>query len=215
MARTSSVTHFVAVSDLSKSLSEQEGILIEVEGKGGNNPQNRAKALEIVHRMWEQGEIEADQFPDGLTLENLVFVPPDSPQLQAPKAPKKAAKIPPIIQGAQEIIELTRLQLEIQEIAEEAEPYLPIIKAVLEKNRPLTAKEKELVKDKKYPKTLERLGTAIATQENYRANSSGYANLILNAIAWQLNKGLKEPSKTTKPETKRRPQTRVRKPKTE
>lgn len=195
MNRTASVVHFVAVSDLSKPPTAQEGILIEVEGRGGDNPKNRHRAMEIVHQMWEKGEIEGDLFPDGLTEENIIYVPADSPQLPLLQThkPKPPAKITPIILAATELIELTRLQLEIQDIAEEAEPYLPIIQAVLERNRPLTKEEKELAKDKKYGKTLERLGTAIANQETYRETCPGYAKLILNAITWQLNKGIKEP----------------------
>lgn len=191
MAKTSSVTHFVAVSDLSKPVANQEGILIEVEGKGGDNQKNRAKALEILNQMWEKGEIEADKFPDGLTQENIFYVPANSPHLQSPQALKEAQKLLPVVQGAQEIIQLTKLQIEVQQAAEEAEPYVPIIQAVLERTRPLTAEEKDLAKDKKYGKTLEKLGAAIAGQEEYQENCTGNGNLILNAIAWQLNQGVK------------------------
>ena len=34
MAKTTAVSHFVAVSDLSKPAAEQEGILVEVPGTG-------------------------------------------------------------------------------------------------------------------------------------------------------------------------------------
>jgi hypothetical protein len=204
MTRTSSITHYVAVSDFSQPLSEQEGILIEVEGRGGDNPKNRARALEIAHQMWEQGDIEADKFPDGLTPDNILYVPPDSPNLKSARGLKKISQVPPIVQGAQEIIQLTKLQLQVQEVAEEAGPYLPIIHAVLERTRPLTAKEKELVQDKKYARTIEKLATMIAEQENYRTSGTKYANLILNAIAWQLNKGVKEliAAKATAPRRK-------------
>lgn len=211
MTRTSSTINYVAVSDFAKPLAEQEGILIEVEGRGGDNLRNRAKALEIAHQMWEKGDIEPDKFPDGLTQENILYVPPDSPNLQSPQTLKKSPKLPPIVQGAQEIIQLTKLQLEVQEVAEEAEAYLPIIHAVLERTRPLTSEEKELVRDKKYAKTLEKLATMIAEQENYRETGTKYASLILNAIAWQLNKGVKDlinPKKRTQkrksPRTTRR-----------
>jgi hypothetical protein len=204
MARIASVTHYVAVSDLSKSLKDREGILIEVPGKGGDTPQNKAKALEIAHQMWEKGEIAAEQFPDGLTHENIFYVPIDSPQLQQQKTLKTSQKTPPIVQGAQEIIELTKLQLEIQQIAGEAEPYLPIIQAVLERTRPLTAEEKELVQDKKFAKTLEKLAVTIVEQENYQANCSGYGKLILNALTWQLNKGVKEPTQPKKRASRRK-----------
>jgi hypothetical protein len=210
MTRTPSTTHYVAVSDFSKPLAEQEGILIQVEGRGGDNHRNRTKALEIVQQMWQKGDIEADKFPDGLTQDNILYVPPDSPNLQSPRRLKKSPQVPPIVQGAQEIIELTKLQLEVQEAAEEAEPYLPIIHAILERTRPLTAEEKELVKDKKYAKTLEKLGTIIAEQENYRETGTKYASLILNAIAWQLNKGVKELIPAKKTAQKRKPPTTTR-----
>ncbi|AFY76296.1 hypothetical protein Ple7327_0868 [Pleurocapsa sp. PCC 7327] len=51
MARRKTVTHFVAVSDINQPADEQEGILIEVEGKEGDTPQNRTKALEILQQM--------------------------------------------------------------------------------------------------------------------------------------------------------------------
>jgi hypothetical protein len=186
MARRKSVTHFVAVSDLSQPASKQEGVLIEVEGKGGDTPQNREKALEILQQMWEKGEIESDKFPDGMTQEHLFYVPPESPRLQETQTNEQTESLTPIVQGAQEIIQLTKLQIEVQEAAEEASPYVPIIQAVLERSRPLSAEEKELAKDKKYGKTLERLGMAVAEQEDYREHCTGNASLILNAIAWQL-----------------------------
>jgi hypothetical protein len=198
MTRTSSVTHFVAISDRSQPLKAQEGILIEVPGKRGDTPQNRAKALEIAHQMWQRGEIEADKFPDGLGAENLVYVPPDSLPEQLPQASPKLEQMPPIVQGAQEIVELTKLQLEVQQLAQEAEVYLPIIQAVLERTRPLTIKEKELVQDKRFAKTLERLAATIAKQEQYREKGVKYGQLILNAITWQLNKGIKAPTQAKK-----------------
>jgi hypothetical protein len=190
MARRKSVNHFVAVSDLSQAPEAQEGILIEVEGQEGDTPQNRKKALEILGQMWEKGEIEADQFPDGLADENILYVPISNQKDEAKGEAKESLKLPPIVQGAQEIVQLTRLQVEIQEIAEEAAPYVPIIQAILDRSRPLTVEEKEIVKDKKYGKTLEKLGSSIAEQEDYHESCTGQANLILNAIAWQLGHGV-------------------------
>ena len=187
MAKTAKVSHFVAVSDLSKPATEQEGILLEVPGVGGDTPKNRQKALEIVRQMWEQEEIEIDLFPDGITQENIFYVPETNKSMPADKQPQK---IKPIVEGAQEIIQLTKLQIEAQEASEQAEQYVPIIKAFLERNRPLTAEEKELAKDKKYGKTIEKLGTVIANQEEFQQNCSGNGSLILNAIAWQLNQGV-------------------------
>lgn len=198
MPRTASVTHFVAISDLSQPPNTQSGILIEVAGKGGNSRQNRAKALEIALKMWQNGEIEEDQFPDGLTEENIVYVPSDNDPVESPQNSQKTTKIPPIVRGAQEIVELTKLQLDVQDLAQEAEIYLPIIQAVLGRTRPLTTKEKELVQDKQFAKTLEKLALTIAKQEQYREEGFKYAQLILNAIAWQLNKGLKTPVGTQK-----------------
>lgn len=187
MARRKSVTHFVAVSDLSQPASQQEGVLIEIEGKGGDTPQNREKALEVLQQMWEKGEIEEDKFPDGMSEEHLFYVPPESSRLQETQTNEQTEiNIKPIVQAAQEIVQLTKLQIEVQEAAEEASPYIPIIQAVLERSRPLSVEEKELAKDKKYGKTLERLGMAVAEQEDYREHCTGNASLILNAIAWQL-----------------------------
>jgi hypothetical protein len=204
MARKASVTHFVAVSDLSRSLKSQEGILIEVAGKGGDSPENRAKALEIAAQMWENGAIEAGQFPDGLTAENIVYVPPDSsPELLLKKEPQNEP-IPPIVKGAQEIIELTKLQLEVQQMVEDAKVYLPIIQTLLDGKRPLTVKEKDLVQDKQFSKTLEKLALTIAKQDKYRSEGVKYAKLILNAITWQLGQGVKTPTQTQKTTRTRR-----------
>jgi hypothetical protein len=186
MVKSKSVTHFVAVSDLSKPVAAQEGILLEVEGRGGDTPKNRQKALEQINNMWENGEIEADKFPDGIALDHIFFVPPNSPQLQSPEDLNQDPNVLPVVQGAREIIELTKLQIEVQEAAEETAPYTPIIEAVLDRTRPLTPEEKDLAREKKYGKTLERLGFAIATQEEYQESCTGNGKLILNAIAWQL-----------------------------
>ena len=183
----SSTSHFVAISDLSKPAAEQEGILIEVPGTG-DTKKNRAKALDIVQEMWEKEEIDVDRFPDGLTQDHIFYVPSDSPQINT-KTVSDNQELLPIVQGAQEIIQLTKLQLEVQEASEQAEQYVPIIKVVLERSRPLTAEEKELAKDKKYGKTIEKLGSVVAAQEEFQETCTGNGNLVLNAIAWQLSQG--------------------------
>ncbi|MEC4806452.1 MAG: hypothetical protein SAJ12_19405 [Jaaginema sp. PMC 1079.18] len=188
MVKSKAATHFVAVSDLSKPVAAQEGILLEVEGRGGDTPKNRQKALDQINDMWEKGEIAADKFPDGISLEHIFFVPPHSLQLQSPEDLNQDQTLLPVIQGAREIIELTKLQIEVQEAAAETAPYTPIIEAVLERTRPLTPEEKDLAKEKKYGKTIERLGMAIASQEEYQENCTGNGKLILNAIAWQMAK---------------------------
>lgn len=190
MAKTPAVSHFVAVSDLSKPVTEQEGILIEVSG-AGDTKKNRAKALDIVQEMWEKEEIEVNRFPDGLTPDHIFYVPSDSPQVKSHKNVSDSQELLPIVQGAQEIIQLTKLQLEVQDASEQAEPYIPIIKVVLERSRPLTTEEKELAKDKKYGKTIEKLGSIVAAQEEYRETCTGNGSLILNEIAWQLSQGAK------------------------
>ena len=192
MVKKPSVSQFVAVSDLSKPASEQEGILVEVKGAGGDTDKNRAKALEIVQQMWEQEEIEAELFPDGITSEHIFYVPAITTSPKSPNGDRNNQSLSPVVQGAQEIIQLTKLQLEAQEASEQAQPYVPIIQVILERTRPLTAEEKELAKDKKYGKTIEKLGGIIATQEEFQANCSGNGVLILNAIAWQLNHGLNQ-----------------------
>ncbi|HEY9767899.1 MAG TPA: hypothetical protein V6C71_05230 [Coleofasciculaceae cyanobacterium] len=188
MTKTPAVSHFVAVSDLSKPAAEQEGILVEVPGTG-DTKKNRAKALDIVQEMWEKEEIDVNRFPDGLTSDHIFYVPSDSPQVKSTKAVSDSQELLPIVQGAQEIIQLTKLQLEVQEASEEAEQYVPIIKVVLERSRPLSPEEKELAKDKKYGKTIEKLGSVVAAQEEFQETCSGNGNLVLNAIAWQLSQG--------------------------
>ena len=204
MAKTSAVSHFVAVSDLSKPPAEQEGILVEVKGATGDTPKNREKALEIVREMWEKEEIETDLFPDGITQENIHYVPPTSNKVKShssktvskvgakSESSVQSKELLPIVEGAQEIIQLTKLQIEVQEASEQAAQYVPIIKTILERSRPLTPEEKDLAKDKKYGKTIEKLGSVIAAQEEYQENCSGKGSLILNAIAWQLNQNKDE-----------------------
>ncbi len=189
MPRRKSVTHFVAVNDLEQPPEEQEGLLIEVPHKGGDNSSNREKALEIVLTMWEKGEIDPDLFPNGLTEENIFFVPPDSPRLEKLDRTGESLPIPPIVKGAQEIIHLTKLQLEVQEVAEVAAPYVPVIEAVLSGNRPLNNSEREIARDKKYAKVITKLGEIVASVSDYRENCTGNARLILNAIAWQSQQG--------------------------
>lgn len=196
MAKNSNVSQFVAVSDLSKPANQQEGILVEVKGAGGDTVKNRAKALEIVQQMWEQEEIDANLFPDGITSENIFYVPAIEAKDKTTATDSNSQGITPIIEGAQEIIQLTKLQIEAQEAAEQAEPYVPIIQVILDRTRPLTKEEKELVKDKKYGKTLEKLGSVVATQEEFQASCSGNGALILNAIAWQLDRGIKGDKQT-------------------
>ena len=165
MAKTPAVSHFVAVSDLSKPADEQEGILIEVPGSG-DTKKNRAKALDLVQEMWEKEEIDVNRFPDGLTPDHIFHVPSDSPQVKSNNKVSESEnqELLPIVQGAKEIIQLTKLQLDVQEASEQAEQYVPIIKVVLERSRPLTTEEKELAKDKKYGKTIEKLGSIVAEQ---------------------------------------------------
>jgi len=190
MAKTPAVSHFVAVSDLDKPASEQEGILVEVAGTSGDTKKNREKALDIVQSMWEKEEIDVNRFPDGLTSDHIFYVPSDSPQVKSNKTVSDSQDLLPIIQGAKEIIQLTKLQLEVQEASEQAEQYVPIIKVVLERSRPLTSEEKGLAKDKKYGKTIEKLGSVVAAQEDFQENCTGNGSLILNAIAWQLEQGV-------------------------
>ena len=194
MAKTSAVSHFVAVSDLSQPATEQEGILVEVSSTGGDTKKNRAKALEIVQEMWEKEEIDVNSFPDGLTQDHIFYVPSDSPKVKSQKTVSESQELLPIVQGAKEIIQLTKLQIEVQEASEQAEQYIPIIKVVLERSRPLTAEEKELAKDKKYGKTIEKLGSVVASQEEFQETCTGNGNLVLNAIAWQLDKGVEPKS---------------------
>ena len=191
MSRRKSVTHFVAVNDLEQPPSKQEGLLIEVPKKGGDIPSNREQALQIVLNKWEKGEIEPDLFPNGLSDENIFYVPPDSPRLQKSETQKESAPIPPIVEGAQEIIQLTKLQLEVQQAAEEAAPYVPIIEAVLSGTRPLNSSEREIARDKKYAKTISKLGEMVASQSDYRESCTGNGKLILNAIRWQCEQGIK------------------------
>ncbi|WP_019509029.1 hypothetical protein [Pleurocapsa sp. PCC 7319] len=190
MVKTPAVSHFVAVSDLSKPAAEQEGILVEVPGTAGDTKKNRAKALEIVQEMWEKEEIDVNRFPDGLTQDHIFHVPSNSTQVKSSKNVPDSQELLPIIKGAQEIIQLTKLQLEVQDASEQAAQYVPIIKVVLERSRPLTSEEKDLAKDKKYGKTIEKLGSLVAAQEEYQETCSGYGDLVLNAIAWQLNQGI-------------------------
>lgn len=195
MSKNPALVHYVVVNDLSKPVDEQEGILIEVEGRGGDTENNRVKAKAKIEQMWKEGEIEADKFPDGITPENIIYVPPVKEEVETPATSISEGELPPVVQGAQEILQLTKLQIEVQEAAEEASPYVPIIQTILDRNRPLSAEEKDLAKDKKYGKTIEKLAQIIAHQEDYQQKCTGKAQLILNAIAWQLEREEKDKKK--------------------
>ncbi|NEO83772.1 MAG: hypothetical protein F6J87_05845 [Spirulina sp. SIO3F2] len=178
--------HFVAVSDLDQAPESQEGILITVAGRGGNTARNRAEALDIITQMWENAAIPEHLFPDGISQANLQFVPPfENKNPMSDSSETTAPEIPPIVQGAQEIIQLTKLQIAAQEAAQEMNPYIPIIKAVLDRSRPLNEEEITLAKDKSYGKTIEKFGKAIASQEEFQSQCTGNGKLILNASEWQ------------------------------
>jgi hypothetical protein len=194
MPPSKTVAHFVAVSDPTQPPEVQEGLLISVTGRGGDSRRNREQALEILNQMWEDGEIPDEQFPAGISQANLHFVPP----LQD-DAMTTDSELAPIVQGAQEIIQLTKFQIEAQEAAQEASPYVPIIAAILERSRPLTPEEMAIAKEKKYGKILERFGAAIAHQEEFQAQCSGHGKLILNAIAWQLSQTQPAPPSAAAP----------------
>ena len=144
MVKTLNVSQFVAVSDLSKPANEQEGILVEVKSAGGDTDKNRAKALELVQQMWEQEKIDADLFPDGITPEHIFYVPDITPADKSPNANKNHQDLSPIVEGAQEIIQLTKLQVEAQEASEQAQPYVPIIQVILDRTRPLNSRGKRV-----------------------------------------------------------------------
>ena len=79
----------------------------------------------------------------------------------------------------------------MQQAAEEAAPYIPIIEAVLSGTRPLNSSEREIARDKKYAKVISKLGEMVASQSDYRESCTGNAKLILNAIRWQCEQGVK------------------------
>ncbi|MDJ0578183.1 MAG: hypothetical protein QNJ65_23890, partial [Xenococcaceae cyanobacterium MO_234.B1] len=85
---------------------------------------------------------------------------------------------------------------EVQKAAEEAAPYVPIIEAVLSGTRPLNSSEREIARDKKYAKVISRLGEMVASQSDYRESCTGNAQLILNAISWQCEQGVKADHKS-------------------
>lgn len=178
--------HFVAVSDLDQAPEFQEGILISVTGRGGNTARNRAEALELITQMWENATIPDHLFPDGISQANLQFIPPFEDTHSMSDSPETAMpEIAPIVQGAQEIIRLTKLQIEAQETGQEMNPYVPIIRAVLDRSRPLTEDEMTLAKEKSYGKIIEKFGKAIAAQEEFQSQCTGNGKLILNAFEWQ------------------------------
>lgn len=186
MSRTKSQVHFVAIDDVTKAQDSLEGFLISFSGHGGDSMTNRKKALEIAQQQWSEGKIEESMFSQGLSEENIVFIPADSPRLtQSEEESKETEELPPIVQGAQEIIELTRLQLQVEELGDEVKPYKPIIEAILSGERSLTSSEREIVKDKKYSKGLIKFAETIAEQEDYRERVSENVHLILNRLDWE------------------------------
>ncbi len=81
MPRGKLTGEYVAVSDLTKGVNQQEGYLLIVEGRGGYTDKNRQKALSLALCKYEKEEFPVDEFPDGITLEHILPAAPYPPIL--------------------------------------------------------------------------------------------------------------------------------------
>lgn len=193
MSRRKSVVEYTVVEDPSKSPSEQQGYALVIEGRGGDTEKNRARALEVALTKYENGEIPADRFKNGLGAENILYVPPPKGK---DEEEEEEETLLPIQLGAREAIEKTKLALATHQAVQEVLPYLPLLKLVSDyDNRPrkLTSEEMNTASDKGYGKAIEKFGAAVAEEQQFHANSTGNDKLII-AILEEYQNHLDEES---------------------
>jgi hypothetical protein len=178
MPRGKSTVEYVLISDPTKLVKEQEGYLLLVEGRSYAD-KNHHKALELALLKYEEGEFPDDKFPDGITLEHILPAAPEPLALEE-------QELLPIQIGAREVVELVRLQVDVQDAIEEVIPYRGTLEKLKdygsEAQALLTPEEKEKVRDRNFPKVLNQMASAIVSQEDYRQNCTGYYKMIIDII---------------------------------
>lgn len=171
MTRQKSTVSYTVIEDLSVPPEQQKGTVIQIEGRGGDTPQNRKRALEVALSMFENGELTG--FPDGLSLENIVYAPPSN------ESATTEENLRPIQRAAREALKTVELFIAKQEAIDAATPCLEIIEIAAANNgKRLSSEQIAIAKDKAFGKTINNLADAIAAQESFLESAEGLTEMI-------------------------------------
>ncbi|MDJ1171802.1 hypothetical protein PMG71_20440 [Roseofilum sp. BLCC_M154] len=162
MGRKKATVNYLIVDDLSVSPEDQKGTLIAVEGRR-NTEANRQKALDKAIELWQEGQLEG--FPDGLSLENVLFAPGASgPAIDSSNAAIEEEL--PLQKAARDVVTLIDLLINRGEAIQEATPLLPILEAA-EKGQKLTEEQTMQARDKSFSKILTRLANSVTEHQQF------------------------------------------------
>jgi len=177
MGRKKATVNYLIVDDLSVPPEDQKGTLIAVEGRR-NTEGNRQKALDKAIELWQEGQIEG--FPDGLSLENVLFAPGASgPAIDSSSAATEEEL--PLQKAARDVVTLIDLLIHRGQAIQEATPLLPILEAA-EKGQKLTEEQTAQAKDKSFSKILTRLANSVTEHQQF-VETSGVIESIQMIIA--------------------------------
>lgn len=166
------------------------GVTITVPGKV-DDEKTRASALDEALRLMteETGPLDSDSFPDGLGVEDLIFV--EASHLLAKEAEETGTEreLEPMEKAAKTVAEFTLKRAALQQQQANAQKYLGLIEAVFSM-QPLTGEQIEMATDKAFPKTLENLASAKIEFDKLQPQAED---------AWKLLKPAFSPAEEQKP----------------
>ena len=177
MGRKKATVNYLIVDDLSVPPEDQKGTLIAVEGRR-NTEANRQKALDKAIELWQDGQLEG--FPDGLSLENVIFAPGPSGAATDSSSASPEEELP-LQKAARDVITLIDLLIHRGEAIQEATPLLPILEAA-EQGQKLTEEQTVKARDKSFSKILTRLATSVTEHQQF-VETSGVMESIQMIIA--------------------------------
>lgn len=157
--RKKATVNYLIIDNLEQPPDLQTATIVTVEGRTDTEA-NRHKALEKALELWEEGALNG--FPNGLTIENVIFSPPSPPDMNTVIESGEL----PIQKAAREVCQLVDLMVNRSEAIAEATPLLPILEAA-EKGEKLTAEQQTQAKDKGFGKTLTKLANAVADHQEF------------------------------------------------
>jgi hypothetical protein len=162
MGRKKATVNYLIVDDLNVPPEDQKGTLIAVEGRR-NTEANRQKALDKAIELWQEGQLEG--FPDGLSLENVLFAPGASGEVTEPSSAGQEEELP-LQKAARDVITLIDLLINRGEAIQEATPLLPILEAA-ERGQKLTEEQTVQARDKSFSKILTRLANSVTEHQQF------------------------------------------------
>lgn len=180
--RKQSLTYAV-VEDITVPPEQQQAHLIKVSPKGGDlsdSSSNRQRALkQALDDLVDNPDLKA-KFPDGLSIDNLVFVTPtDSPETDT--SATDDIEQPPLIRAAQEILRKVQLHVDYQNAVEASAPYSDILQAV-HNGTWLTKEQLELATDKSLPKILVAAAKATSDYQKFWEQCEDLSHMILSVV---------------------------------